>query len=238
MDGSNAGLLFDAPLGSRRGPPMSAGILYVEDFDAEPAACEPAVAAERAPEPAQVFTAAELEAAREAGRQEGYQASLADATLLQAQLQSAALQSLADGIAAARASLHGVADAHAADLARTLLATLRAAVPATMRAHAATEIGALVQALAPGLRAEPELRVRTHPDHADMLREALVALTAEESCVLSVTTDAGVAPGDVKIAWQDGYARRDTAAIWTQVQAALAPLNLPTLKELCHGVGC
>ncbi len=237
MDGSNAAILFDTLPGSRRGAPMTAGILYIEDFDAEPDVFETA-AAEPTPAPDPVFTAAELEAAREAGRQEGFQASLADATLLQAQLQSAALQSLADGIAAARTSLDSVADAHAADLARTLLGVLRAAVPATMRVHAAAEVGAVLQALAPGLRAEPELRVRTHPDHADTLREALVALTAEDSCVLSVTTDANLAPGDVKIAWQDGYARRDTAAIWTQVQAALAPLNLPTLKELCHGVGC
>ena len=237
MDGSNAAILFDTLPGSRRGAPISAGILYVEDFDAEPAVLK-TTAAEPAPVPDPVFTAAELDAAREAGRQEGFQASLADATLLQAQLQSAALQSLADGIAAARTSLDSVADAHAADLARTLLGVLRAVLPATMRAHAAAEVDAVLQALAPGLRAEPELRVRTHPDHADMLREALVALTAEDSCVLSVTTDLNLAPGDVKIAWQDGYARRDTAAIWTQVQAALAPLNLPTLKELCHGVGC
>jgi hypothetical protein len=43
--------------------------------------------------------------------------------------------------------------------------------------------------------------------------------------VALVPTDS-VPPGDVRITWQDGAAMRDATALWREVAAALAPLDL------------
>ena len=233
MDGSNAAFLFDTPLFSEEAAP-ACGILYVEDFDeprarrAEPV-CEPAAPA---------FSAEEVQQAREAGRQEGFEAALADQLAVQAQLQLAATQSLADGLAAARASYQDIVQAAASDVSHTLLAVLQAALPAVMARHGQAELQAMVEALAPGLGCEPELRVRAHPDLAEFVRESLIGALQTTDCVLSVCADASLQPGDVLVGWQDGQARRDCGAIWKAVAEALAPLGLPTLEEICHARGC
>ena len=233
MDGSSAAFLFDPPLYSTRGHAPVGGILYVEDFDADPV-----IDTALAEEPAPVFSADDVAAAREAGRQEGVQAALADAQLVQAQLHSAAAQALADGLATARASLETVARAHAEDVALTVLAVLHAALPAAMRTHAAGELQAMMAALTPGLACEPELRVRTHPASADSVRESLIAVLPPGGTVLSVCAALTLADGEGRGVWNEGRARRDVAAIWAEITAALAPLGLPTLKEIRHDSGC
>jgi flagellar assembly protein FliH len=234
MDGSGSAFLLDEQFVSARMPQPRGGILYVEDFDADPSAQDHA-AQDALPPPEPTFSAAELEAARQAGRQDGMQQATEDARLIQMQMHAASLQSLTDGLVAARASLQSVAQAHAAQTARAVFGILQAALPAAMRTHAAVEAQAMLAALAPGLTCEPELRVRAHPDMADTVRESLIALLPDQTCVLSVCADPALAPGDVIVAWQDGRARRDTGAIWSQIRAALAPLALPTIEELCRG---
>jgi flagellar assembly protein FliH len=241
MDGSTfLGDVAAAPgsLGEMFGLGDSYGILYVEDFDAppqsrEPAAAAPPAAVPAAPEP--VFTASDLAAAHAAGRAEGLQAALEEAGLLQAQLQSAATQALADALAAGRASLERIVAAQAAEAARTVLAMLRSAVPATMARHGRAELDAVIAALLPGLASEPELRVRAHPGLADHVRETLITLLGADGGVLSVAADPALAPGDLRIAWADGSARRDCAEIYAAIRDALAPLNLPALEELRRG---
>jgi len=240
MDGNPANFLRDLPsystLDEVFGLGRSDGILYVEDFDA-PLPAEPAQAAEAAlPEPeAPAISAEDVAAAREAGRREGLQSALADAHLLQAQLQAAATQALTDALMASRATLERVAQRQAEDTAATVLAILRAAVPNVMARHAKSELRAVVDTLLPGLRSEPELRVRTHPDLADFVRETLVGLLETEGGVIAVAADAALAPGDIQIGWPDGSARRDCSAIYTEIAAALAPLGLPPLEEICCG---
>ena len=235
MDGSNAAFLLDTELFSEAARAPACGILYVEDFDEKPQPPR----AEAAPEPvAPSFSAVELAEAREAGRQEGVAASLADAQLLQAQLQLAAMQSLADGLAATRSTYDDIVRNAADQAAQTILAVLQAVLPAVMRRHDRTELQALIAALAPGLACEPELRVRAHPDLAEFVREALMGALQTTDCVLSVCADSALQPGDVRLAWQDGQARRDCAATWMAVSEALAPLGLPSLEEVCHARGC
>jgi flagellar assembly protein FliH len=236
MDGSNAAFLLD-PIGSssvasRAGAGAPSGILYVEDFDAESGLQQDA---EPAVPPAPSYTQAELDAAVEAGRQRGGQEALSESALLQSQLQTAALTSLTDALAAARASLEAVACRHAEETARTILAILQGAIPATQRAHAAIELRAILGALTPGLLCEPQLRVRAHPNHADMIREHLIAVLPAETCSLTVTADSTLEEGDITLAWQDGQAKRDCAALRACIAAALAPLRLPSLEEICHG---
>ncbi len=211
------------------------GILYVEDFDAPPAPeADPAPdLPEDPPEP--VFSAADVAAAHAAGRRAGQKAALTDAMLMHIQLQTAALQALSDALAASRVELECVAARHAEQAARTALSLLHAAIPATMAAHGKTEITAMLEALLPGLRCEPALRVRTHPSLADFVRESLIARLGPDGGVLAVVPTETMARGDIAISWENGKAWRDCAAIHADITAALAPLELPPLEELRGG---
>lgn len=233
MDGSASAFLQDTPLFSRVESRAGTGILYIEDFDDAP---EPA-GLDNPPEPETPapLTLDDVQLARDEGRAEGLQAALADAQLIQAQLHASAIQSVADELHAARALLERMAQTHAQQTASAMIAILQAAVPATMKAHAAAEISGVVQALSAGFACEPELRVRTHPDLADVVREIMIDQLPEEGCVLAVAADPRLAQGDVQIAWQDGRAKRDCAAIWSEIRIALAPLGLPSIEEICHG---
>jgi hypothetical protein len=241
MDGSAATYLRDLP-GALQfdevfGLGRSDGILYVEDFDTPPA--KPKQQAEVPPVPVPVvepvYSRADLEAAREAGRQAGLQEALDDAHLVQAQLQAAATQALADSMAASRAAMERVVKRQAEGAAGTVLAILLAAVPHAMAKHAEGELQAVIASLLPGLRSEPELRVRAHPDLADYVRETLSAFLAADGGVLAVSADPLLAPGDLQIFWQDGCARRDCSAIYAEIVSALAPLRLPALEEIFDG---
>ena len=235
MDGSTSNYLHENTAASRVGDMFgfgrSDGILYIEDFDAPPPAQTEPEPAVQAP----VFTAADIEAAREAGRQEGMQEALSDANLLQVQLQAAATQVLADSLTASRGALERVVAARADEATRTLLAILQAAVPHSMKALAKSEAQGLAATLLPGLRAEAELRVRTHPELADFVRETLADLLTDNSLVLSVSPDESLLPGDIQLHWNEGSAQRDCRAIYADIVNALAPLRLPALEEICDG---
>jgi flagellar biosynthesis/type III secretory pathway protein FliH len=230
MDGSNAAFLLDIPGVSHAAPLAGNGILYMEDFDRAP---EPV--AEMAATVLPACTDEDVRSARAEGYAAGLAAALADARLMQAQVQSAALQTLGDGLASARAELAHIATGHAEATAQMMLAILKAAIPATMRRHASGEMGAMLEALLPGLACEPDLRVRAHPDLADAAREALIGRLPGDCCVLSVYADPALAPGDINVAWQDGRAMRDCGAIWAQIVEALAPLQLPLLEDIDRG---
>ncbi len=235
MDGANAAFLLDPSsvsraLASTVAAPVS-GILYLEDFDAAP----PHAQSADPPPPPPSYTKADLDAALQAGRQQGLQEALSDAVLLQSQLQTEVLTSVSAALATARAGLETVACHHAEETARTMLAILQGAIPATQRAHAATELSSILRALTPGLVCEPELRVRAHPAHADMVREHLIAALPAETCILTVSADPSYEEGDIALSWQDGHARRDCAALRACIESALAPLALPSLEEICHG---
>ncbi len=235
MDGSTSSYLRDNPeiskVGDMFGFGRTDGILFIEDFDAPPLPQTEPEPATKAP----VFTVADLEAAREAGRQEGMQEALSDAGLLQVQLQAAATQALADSMTASRSAVERLVAARADEAARTLLAMLQAAIPHTMKSLAKSEMQGIVATLLPGLRSEAELRVRTHPDLADFVRETLADLLTDSSLVLSVSADEHLLPGDIQLFWNEGSAQRDTRAIYTNIVKALAPLRLPALEEICDG---
>jgi hypothetical protein len=39
----------------------------------------------------------------------------------------------------------------------------------------------------------------------------------------------------VRVAWEDGEARRDTGALWQNLRTALAPYALPSLQSIMEG---
>jgi flagellar assembly protein FliH len=238
MDGSTSNYLQEPPAASRVGDMFglgrSDGILYIEDFDAPPPQPEPASPSDLAAI-APVFTAEDIAAAREAGREEGVQSALSDANLLQVQLQAAATQALADAMATTRSGLERLVARRADESARTMFALLQAAIPQIMQTQAQGELEGIIAALLPGLRSEAELRVRAHPDLADFVRETLADLLTDGTGTLSVSADENLLPGDIQLFWGEGSAVRDCRCIYNDIVKALAPLRLPALEEICNG---
>ena len=236
MDGSNSAFLYDAQFSSSREDDYAGGILYVEDFGGDPCTRESAISADE-PAAAPSVTQVDLEFARAEGRAEGLRCALADAAHTRAQLETAALQSLADSLGSARVAIERVAADHAGACVRALLAMMSAAVPAAMARYAEVEMQAMLDVLLPGLACEPELRVRTHPDLANIVREHLGERLPTEGIILSVVADTRCGLGDVEVSWQHGRARRDCNAIWQAIRSAMTPMSLPTIEELCFANG-
>jgi flagellar biosynthesis/type III secretory pathway protein FliH len=238
MDTLTSSFLRDAPYLSSFSDSYDGGILYVEDFDYEPRVEARRVEDEKpAPPVIRLLTQDDLDAARSEGRIEGQQAALADAFLLQSDLRVAALQAIGDSLNVARATLERVAGHHGSECARTIFAMMQAAVPTIMAQHGSQEMQAMLDALLPGLVCEPELRVRAHPELADLVRESLVDRLPADGIVLSVVADPKLSPGDVEVAWQHGQAKRDCKAIFQAIRLALKPLSLPIIEEIrfVHG---
>jgi flagellar assembly protein FliH len=213
--------------------PAAPGILYAEDFDSPPVSREPEPPP---PPPEPVFSAADLEAARASGHQEGFSAAKTDAEALRADLHVAALQSLADAMASTRKEAAEIAEQRAKSLSGAVMAVLSAALPKVTEAHAKEELTAVLEALLPGLQAEPVLRVRVHPDLEGCVRAVWKTLSQDEPAgELQLTADPEMVPGDIRLSWADGRAVRNTAEVWEGIRQALAPLGMPALQELVHG---
>ena len=235
MDGSTTSFPFDATCFSSVATGDPGGILYVEDFDLHATVNSVDDLSQANVEaPPLLLTIGDLEAAREAGRTEGTQVALADALLIQSQLNGAAIQSLSDTLRTEYLALEAVANRHASQCVRTTLAVLQAAVPAIMTRHAVDETEAIIGALVSSFTYDPELRVRVNPGLADKLRETLVECLRGKTIMLSVVADADLIPGDVHVMWKDGQAKRDCIDIWNTIRTALKLLDLPTIDEVCH----
>ena len=221
-------LLDDMPMSFGR-PPH--GILYVEDFDA-PAAPDAApvpdiITPHIAPE--------DLDAARAEGHQAGLAEARAEQAAIQAELRTAALSAIGDALGTARADAARIAHTMADELAATLLALLQAALPAAAEALAGQEVMALVAALLPGLKREPNASIHVHPSLLGAIASDLQTLWPDHGGRLAVTPDAGLAASDVRVTWEDGEARRDTGALWRNLRAALDPYALPSLDSIMEG---
>ncbi len=212
---------------SNRYAEASNGILYIEDFDAAQQPASELVA----PEPEPSFAMSDVVAAREAGRQAGLVEAREEHASVLADLQSAAVQSIADAALNARHQSDRLAQLRAEELTAKILAILVAALPTTMSAHASVEIEAIVQALLPAMRCEPEISVRAHPDQVSLL-DALLRKSLEPSKTsLVIHCDDTLKSGSVFFEWRDGGAARDCHAIWKQIAKALQPLQIKNLKD-------
>jgi len=224
-------LLDDMPMSFGR---PALGILYVEDFDA------PAVPqAVSVPEMITPQIAPEdLDAARAEGHQAGLAEARSEQAAVQAELRTAALSAIGDALGTARADAARIAHTMADELAATLLALLHAALPAAAEARGQQEVMALVAALLPGLRREPNAAIQVHPSLLEAIAADLQTLWPDHGGRLAVTPDAALASSDVRVTWQDGEARRDTRALWGNLRAALSPYGLPSLNSIMAGLDC
>lgn len=198
------------------------GTLYAEDFDA--AEIVPAVPdAMPEPEPADpVFTAADMEVAGAEGHATGRAES--DHSLMATRVQMLGL--VGSGMHDATTAATLVAEAASEAIARTMLGAIAACLPALCTRHGEAELRTLARALLPSLVDEPRITVRLNPLMMAGLALELAGLDpgiAER--VLLVPADQ-MAPGDVRISWQNGSAVRNAGQTRLAVEDALAALGL------------
>lgn len=248
MDGfSFAPLHAGVSAGAVPPPPILTGVLYAEDFDlldfeAMPAGLAAAAAASmsvapQAPETTAVaaLTEADLEETRLLARAEGAAAAMAAADQQAAQSGRRAMDALAASLGDARAEGARLAEEHAEAIARLVLSTLAANLPATCARHGEAEARALVRALLPHLSAEPQVVIRCSPHDADGMRAELARLGPDAPAAAQVVPTDAVVPGDVRVTWQGGGATRDARRAWAAVHEALAPLGLLDADAVAAG---
>ena len=206
------------------------GILYIEDFDAP--SPKPAVPDIIAP----TFTKEDVDNAHREGYEAGSTAALTDHAALHTQLRNAALASIGDALASSHSQAREAAQAMASELAATLLALLAAALPATAAANATTEITALMATLLPPLLREPALSLRMHPTLVADITATLHDQFPSFAPHLTIVADEHLTPPDIRISWEQGEATHDTAQLWNDLRATLAPYNLPPLTVLLKDI--
>ena len=197
------------------------GTLFAEDFDT--GGVLPAAPAEPPPAPAEPsYGAAELQAARE----EGCAAGRTEAERGLAASRAQILGLIAGGMADARAGGAALMEQVAERVAQAMLGALAACLPALCRHHGEVELRALAQAVLPSLAREPRIGVHVHPLMAPAMAAEVATLDPDIArCVVVVATEA-IAPGDARLAWQDGWAARDAKAACDAVGKVLAELGL------------
>lgn len=221
------------PTRARRRRPA---ILFAEDFDALPGVTV-LDDAEEPETPPPVFTEAEVTAARADAYAEGHRNGLAQAAADRAEVTRQMLGTIADRLDGAGAEAVRVAEESADALARLLLGTLATMLPALCARHGAAEVAALTRAVLPALAREPRVTIRLSPHVVRVVEQELDRLDPDLHARVSLSPTDTVAPGDARIAWQDGAASRDAAALWRKVAETLAPLDLLPPLDLTPSFG-
>jgi flagellar biosynthesis/type III secretory pathway protein FliH len=200
-------------------PLRSFGAMFAEDFDLPASAPEPEVI-----EP--TFSVAELASAREAAWRDGHDAGIEEATATDAAATRHAVEAIAGELHTASDTLAVVVDQSADAIAHLLLDSLAATFPALCARYGDAEARAIVSVVLPGLAEEPSITIRINPRHAASVACEIERLDPAVAARVQITECDAMPPGDVRIAWRNGVAVRDSAALWEQVVAVLAPAGL------------
>jgi hypothetical protein len=104
--------------------------------------------------------------------------------------------------------------------------SLAAVFPTLCSRYGDAEVRAVARTVLPALTQEPAITVRAHPCTAKIVGQEAKRLDPELAAHVHVVESDAMTPGDVKIAWHNGTAVRDAAALWGQVAAVLAPAGL------------
>jgi flagellar assembly protein FliH len=211
---------------------LSVGTLFTDDFDAPEVAAEPAVV-----EPA--FSASDVAAAREAAWREGHAAGLQEASTRDASMTQQAVTTLAEQFATERLAAGTYAEQCAQSIARLLVEALAAAFPALCESYGDAEVRAIVRTVLPSLTQEPVIAVRAHPRTAAALAQEIAQLEPDLATHVKALACDDMQPGDVRIVWRNGAAKRDASALWQQIAAILAPAGLLStgvaIREMVDG---
>ena len=206
----------------------SGKILFAEDFDESPAG-------DGAPEPEVIeptFSAAELEATRAEAWQAGRDAATAEAAAADHASIRQTVAAIAAQLSAAHNELLDLAEHSAAAIARLLLGSLGVVLPELAARYGEAELQAIIRTVLPGLFKEPAVTLRINPRHCATLRREIERLDPDLAARLQLVPTDSMPPGDARIAWRNGGATRDAAALWEQVTATLGLSGLsPSLAE-------
>lgn len=199
--------------------------LFAEDFDlqvgvtvldppAEPEVIAPGITSEA------------VETAREQAYAEGYSRGLSQAAQDRAEIAGQLLAGIAQSLADAEAAARDAAEVSATAVAELLINSLAALFPTLCARHGAGEVAALARTVLPALDREPRISLRVSPHVLPELEGELARLDPELRARITVIPTDAIAPGDIRIAWQDGAAGRDGATLWAQIAATLAEYGL------------
>jgi flagellar assembly protein FliH len=214
-------------------------VLFAEDFE------EDGTVIEVPPEPEITephFSAADLESARRASWEEGRLAGHAEAEAGQSALVARSLAAIAEALRNAEKEAQAVAEEAADAISRLVMECLATALPALCADYGEGEVRALMQIVMPGLEQQPDIAIRVHPHLLGPVQQELGRFDPDlRARVRLVPTDA-MAAGDVRIAWQDGYAQRDAGRLRDEISEILASAeflprasNKEKVKELAYG---
>lgn len=179
---------------------------------------------EAAEAPPDLYSAAQLEAAREEGYIKGHTAALDEAAQSEAHVSATALRTIAEGIDRMDAAQQAYFMDLERNATRLAFAIARRLLPATAETVALEEMSAMVASVLPDLMDQPRLMVRVHGALADTVRTAvrdLQTTSGYEGRVL-VRPDNTLAPGDCRLEWGDGGLERDQARLWSEIEAAVS----------------
>lgn len=132
------------------------------------------------------------------------------------------LTRIADAMADARWAADAVAEQTATEMALLVPDALALALPSLAERMAGRDAVAFATGLLPQLAAEPRVDIRVAPSIAPDLAAQLASQPA-----LHVAADAGLAEGDVRIAWRDGQAEHRHAAFRSAILDMIAGLLGP-----------
>jgi flagellar biosynthesis/type III secretory pathway protein FliH len=199
---------------------QAAGALFAEDFDT------PTTEAVEAPAVEPVYSARDLAAAREAAWRDGHDAGLQEAATGDAAATACAVRNVAERFAAEGDAAAAQVEQSAEEIARLLLDSLAALFPTLCARYGEAEVRAIVRAVLPGLTQEPAITIRANPATAVAVKQEIARLDPELAAHVHLAQCDAMPPGDVRIAWHNGAATRDAAALWQEVAAILAPAGL------------
>jgi flagellar biosynthesis/type III secretory pathway protein FliH len=97
--------------------------------------------------------------------------------------------------------------------------------------HGPGEVAAVLREILPALHNEPKITVRINPYLIPAITEELLSLDADLVARMRLIPTDNVAPGDVRVTWENGAATRDAASLWTQIASILAPAGLLNLEQ-------
>jgi len=218
-------------------PSRAGGMSFAEDFDAE----APVETVEPSAEPEVIephFTAEDIDVARTVAWEEGRRAGAAEVSAGQSALVAQSVAAIRTALIETREEAAALARDTAETIARVLIESMAAMLPAFCADHGEGEVRAVAQAVLPGLLREPSLVIRVHPRLLGAVREEMSRLDPDLSTRVSLVPTDAMAPGDIRINWQDGAAQRDTGTLWRSVSDILCGTGLlrptPAERELAH----
>lgn len=178
-----------------------------------------------------VYTANDLASARQEGFDAGHAAGMAAAAASRAAACAAAeiqaLGILSAAMTDARREAARVTDQAADALARALIAAMAAVMPDLIKRSALNEVSAMLVHVLPGLSREPAVRVEVPAEIADSISARLASLPSEQRDVITLAGVESLRPGDARVSWASGQARRQPAEVWQSVLEALEPALTP-----------